>query len=59
MQNEVDLRAAEVEAREAEIRAADQRIRQGAAELDSARYNLSRVTIEAPIDGIVTRRNAE
>ena len=59
VKNEVDVREAEVQAREAEIRGADQRIRQGAAELVGARYNLSRVTIDAPIDGIVTRRNAE
>jgi len=59
VENEVKVRAAEVSTREAEIGAAEQRIRQQSADLDGARYNLSRVTIDAPIDGIVTRRNIE
>jgi HlyD family secretion protein len=59
VENEAKMRAAEVATRDAEIGAAEQRIRQQSAELDSARYNLSRVTIDAPIDGIVTRRNVE
>jgi HlyD family secretion protein len=58
-ESEVKVRQAELEARQAEIVAAEQRIKQQGAELDSAQYNLSRVTIEAPIDGIVTRRNIE
>jgi HlyD family secretion protein len=35
------------------------RMQQEEAALDSARYNLSKVRIESPIDGIVTRRNIE
>ena len=34
-------------------------IRQNTADLDNARYNLSQVSIDSPIDGIVTRRNIE
>jgi HlyD family secretion protein len=35
------------------------RMRQEQAALESARYNLSKVRIQSPIDGIVTRRNIE
>jgi HlyD family secretion protein len=58
-ESELKVRESELNARQAEIGAAQQRIRQQAADVDSARYNLSRVTIEAPIDGIITRRNVE
>jgi len=59
VENELRVRAAEVITRQAEIRAAEQRIRQQSATVESARYDLSRVTIESPIDGIVIRRNVE
>ena len=39
--------------------AQDSRITQERATLDSARYDLSKVRIESPIDGIVTRRNIQ
>ncbi len=58
-ENDLKNREADVATRTADIAASEQRIRQMAAQLDSARYNLSRVTIESPIDGIVTRRNVE
>jgi HlyD family secretion protein len=58
-ENDVKNREAEVQTRTSEIAASEQRIRQMSANLDSARYQLSRVTIESPIDGIVTRRNVE
>ncbi|MBI1874036.1 MAG: efflux RND transporter periplasmic adaptor subunit [Acidobacteria bacterium] len=58
-ENELKVREAEVRTRESEITAAEQRIRQLSADLDSAKYNLSRVTIQSPITGIVTRRNVE
>ena len=35
------------------------RVRQTTADLDNARYNLGQVSIDSPIDGIVTRRNIE
>ena len=37
----------------------DSRIMQERATLDSARYDLSKVRMESPIDGIVTRRNIQ
>ncbi|MBI4478015.1 MAG: efflux RND transporter periplasmic adaptor subunit [Acidobacteria bacterium] len=58
-ETEVKVREAELRTRETEITAAEQRIRQMSAELSSAKYNLSRVTIESPITGLVTRRNVE
>ena len=56
---DVDLRETELRAREVDVEAAAQRIRQEQATLDSARYDLTQVTITSPIDGIVTRRNIE
>ncbi len=56
---EVELRESELRAREVEVETAEQRIRQERATLDSARYDLTQVTITSPIDGIVTRRNIE
>lgn len=62
----VDKAETDVRVREAEARAAEQnlntqqaRIRQEQAGVANARFNLSRVRIEAPIDGIITRRNVE
>ena len=57
--SEVELRETELEAREVDVATAQQRVRQERAMLDSARYDLSQVTIVAPMDGIVTRRNIE
>ena len=56
---ELDLRETELRFREVEVIAAGQRIRQEWAMLDSARYDLSQVTMLSPIHGIVTRRNIE
>lgn len=56
---EVELRETELKAREVDVAGAAQRILQEQATLDSARYDLSQVTITSPIDGIVTRRNIE
>ena len=56
---EVRLRETELQAREVEVATAAQRIQQERAMLDSARYDLDQVTIVAPMDGIVTRRNIE
>lgn len=57
--SDVQLRETELEARKIEVATAEQRIKQERAMLDSARYDLSQVTIVAPMDGIVTRRNIE
>ena len=56
---DVELRETELKAREVDVDGAAQRILQERATLDSARYDLTQVTITSPIDGIVTRRNIE
>jgi HlyD family secretion protein len=58
-ENDVRLRERDVEARQAEITMQTTRIRQNAADLENAKYNLGQVSIDSPIDGIVTRRNIE
>ena len=57
--NDVTLRETELKAREVEVATQAQRIRQEEASLQSARYELTKVTITAPITGVVTRRNIE
>jgi HlyD family secretion protein len=56
-----DVRAAESTLREREklVNAQSARIGQEKASLESARYDLSKVRMESPIDGIVTRRNIQ
>jgi HlyD family secretion protein len=56
-----DLKAAESALQEREHAADAQasRIKQERAGLENARYDLSKVRIESPIDGIVTRRNIQ
>src|SRR5881394_1117511 len=56
-----DVKAAEsaVQEREKLLRPQESRIAQERATLESARYDLSKVRIESPIDGIVTRRNIQ
>src|SRR5919106_2259054 len=56
-----DVKAAEsaVQEREKQIRPQESRIAQEQATLESARYDLSKVRIESPIEGIVTRRNIQ
>jgi HlyD family secretion protein len=58
---ETDVRGAESSLREREkqVNAQAARIGQERASLESARYDLSKVRIESPIDGIVTRRNIQ
>ena len=56
---DVELRETELKAREVDVNGAAQRILQERATLESARYDLTQVTITSPIDGIVTRRNIE
>jgi len=57
--NDVALRERDVEARQSTITSETTRIRQTQADLENARYQLSQVTIDSPIDGIITRRNIE
>lgn len=56
---ELDAARAELRARRAAVEAARSRIRQNEAMLQSARHDLSQVTITSPIDGVVTRVNVE
>jgi HlyD family secretion protein len=41
------------------VRTQEQRIKVEEANLNSARYDLNKVRVEAPIDGLVTKRNVE
>ena len=41
------------------VATAEQRIKSQMADLANAEHDLSRVTIESPIDGIITKRNVE
>src|SRR6267378_7186926 len=58
---ENDVKGAEsaIHEREKQVTAQSSRITQERATLESARYDLSKVRIESPIDGIVTRRNIQ
>ncbi len=58
---DTDVRAAEsaLRERDKQVSAQAARIAQERAGLESARYDLSKVRIESPIDGIVTRRNIQ
>ena len=58
---ENDLRAAQssLQEREKQVTTQASRVSQEAAGLESARYDLSKVRIESPIDGVVTRRNIQ
>jgi HlyD family secretion protein len=53
------LRQGDVATAEQAVRTAEQRIRSQQADLDSAQHDYSRVTIQSPIDGLVTKRNVE
>jgi HlyD family secretion protein len=58
---ENDLRSAEsaLQEREKQVTSQGSRISQERATLESARYDLTKVRMESPIDGIVTRRNIQ
>jgi len=58
---ENDLRSAQsaLQEREKQVTSQSSRISQERATLDSARYDLTKVRMESPIDGIVTRRNIQ
>jgi HlyD family secretion protein len=58
-EHSVALREGELKQRVSEVATAEQQIRSGAADLASAEHDLSLVTVESPIDGIVVRRNIE
>jgi HlyD family secretion protein len=58
-QNDVKVREVELKAREQDIETREQQIKQEQATLATTKYNLSQIVINAPMDGIVTRRNIE
>ena len=58
-QNDVKMRETDLKVNEQSIRAQEQRIKQEEANLNSANYDLNKVRIVSPIDGLVVRRNIE
>ena len=58
-ENEVRAAESALQEREKQVSAQAARISQERAGLESARYDLSKVRLESPIDGIVTRRNIQ
>lgn len=58
-ENELKVRDTELQARETSISSGQQMIRQESAQLSTSQYNLRQVTLLAPFDGIITRRNIE
>jgi HlyD family secretion protein len=57
--NAVETAETNVQIQEQSAQTQAQRIKQAEADLDSAKYDLNKVTVVSPIDGIVTRRNIE
>ena len=53
------MRETDVRERQQQVTTQEKRINQELAQLESAKYDLTKVRIESPIDGIVTRRNIE
>jgi HlyD family secretion protein len=58
-ENEYNAQQASLRAQQQNLKTQELRIAQERAALSSALYDLSRVRIESPINGIVTRRNIE
>ena len=58
-ESEVKVRRSELKARETEVKAQEQRLQQETANLRSTRHVLSKVTIDAPMAGVITRLNIE
>jgi HlyD family secretion protein len=58
-ENELKVRQADLRSQEQQIQTQRLRIQQEAAVLETDRYNLSKVRIESPLSGVVTRRNIE
>jgi HlyD family secretion protein len=57
--NDVAVAVSSLREREKQVTSQTARINQERAGLESAQYDLSKVRIESPIDGIVTRRNIQ
>ena len=58
-ENELKMRQSDLSSKEQEVRTQELRMKQESATAESARFDLSKVRIESPINGIVTRRNIE
>ena len=58
-QNDAKSAESTLQEREKQLKTQDMRIAQERASLESARYDLTKVRMESPIDGIVTRRNIQ
>ena len=58
-ENSLKVRQNDKQNAEQAVSRADQSIRQTGAELSNAEHDLSKVTITAPIEGIITKRNVE
>jgi HlyD family secretion protein len=58
-ENDVRLAQSALVEREKQVRTQEVRLGQDRAQLDSAQFDLSKVRIESPIAGIVTRRNIQ
>jgi HlyD family secretion protein len=58
-ESELRVREQDLRAQEQNVQTQQQRMRQEQATLENARTDLSKVRIESPINGIVTRRNIE
>jgi HlyD family secretion protein len=58
-ETQLKIRTSDVTAAERQIETQGLRVQQESATLDNAKYNLSKVRIESPITGIITRRNIE
>jgi HlyD family secretion protein len=58
-QNQVKVREAELASQERQIETQRLRMQQEQAGVENAKLNLSKVRIESPITGIITRRNIE
>jgi HlyD family secretion protein len=58
-ESEVKVREANLRDSEQSLGTQEQRIRESAATVSSAQYELSRARIESPIDGLIVRRNIE
>jgi len=58
-QNDVKMRQTDLQVSEQSVRTQEQRIKVEEANLTDAKYNLNKVRMESPIDGLVTKRNVE
>jgi HlyD family secretion protein len=58
-QNDVKMRQTDLRMSEQSVRTQEQQIKVAEANLTSAQYDLNKVRVESPIDGLVTKRNIE